>query len=157
MELKELKELIKFISRLDVGEFEIENGDLRIYMSKNKFMNIPEKIEPVALEEKKVLPLAIKKDDELKVVEEENEELVKGYKITAPIVGTFYEAHAPGSEQFARVGDIIKKGQPLCIIEAMKVMNEIEADFECKILKQLVKNGESVEFGQVLYIVESLE
>lgn len=157
MELKELKELIKYISKLDVGEFEIENGDLRIYMSKNRFVNIADKGESSAIVEKKELPIGINKTEDMKAVEDVKEEAVKGYKITSPIVGTFYEAPAPGSEPFVRVGDIVKKGQTLCIIEAMKVMNEIEAEFDCKILNQLVKNGESVEFGQPLYIVESLE
>ena len=157
MELKELRELIKFISKLDVGEFEIENGDLRIYMSKNRLVNIADKGESPAIIEKKELPIEINKMEEIKAVEEVKEDTIKGYKITAPIVGTFYEAPAPGSEPFVRVGNIVKKGQTLCIIEAMKVMNEIEAEFDCKILNQLVKNGESVEFGQVIYIVEPLE
>ena len=157
MELKELRELIKFISKLDVGEFEIENGDLRIYMSKNRLVNIADKGESPAIIEKKELPIEINKMEEIKAVEEVKEDTIKGYKITAPIVGTFYEAPAQGSEPFVRVGNIVKKGQTLCIIEAMKVMNEIEAEFDCKILNQLVKNGESVEFGQVIYIVEPLE
>jgi acetyl-CoA carboxylase biotin carboxyl carrier protein len=157
MDLKELKELIRFISKLEVGEFEIENGDLRIYMSKNSFVNISGKEIPQIIEEKKEPPAEIKVIEEPKVIEEKKEETVKGSKITAPIVGTFYEAPAPGSEPFVRVGDIVKKGQTLCIIEAMKIMNEIEAEFDCKILNQLVKNAESVEFGQVLYIVEPLE
>lgn len=157
MDLKELKELIRFISKLEVGEFEIENGDLRIYMSKSRFVDLPSKEVVQIMDEKKESPVQIKMIEEPKVIEEKKEETMKGSKITAPIVGTFYEAPAPGSEPFVKVGDIVKKGQTLCIIEAMKIMNEIEAEYDCKILNQLVKNGESVEFGQVLYIVEPME
>jgi acetyl-CoA carboxylase biotin carboxyl carrier protein len=158
METKELKELLRFISKLEVEECEIENGDLRIYISKSRNANVYNKIDVPHVEKSSELPVVVGKAEEIKIVEEKKkEEIVQGVKITAPIVGTFYEAPAPGSEPFVKVGDIVKKGQTLCIIEAMKVMNEIEAEFDCKILEQRVKNGESVEFGQVLYIVEPLE
>ena len=147
MDLKELKELIRFISKLEVGEFEIENGDLRIYMSKNSFVNISGKEIPQIIEEKKEPPAEIKVIEEPKVIEEKKEETVKGSKITAPIVGTFYEAPAPGSEPFVRVGDIVKKGQTLCIIEAMKVMNEVKAGMSGTVAEILVENAHPVEFG----------
>ncbi len=77
-----------------------------------------------------------------------------GQVIKSPMVGTFYRSATPGAKSFADVGDEIKTGQPVCIIEAMKIMNEIEADCSGKILQILCENGQAVEFGQPLFIVE---
>ena len=77
-----------------------------------------------------------------------------GQVIKSPMVGTFYRAASPGAKSFVEVGDEIKSGQPVCIIEAMKIMNEIEADCSGKILRILCENGQAVEFGQPLFIVE---
>ena len=70
------------------------------------------------------------------------------------MVGTFYRAGSPGAKPFVELGDTIKEGQPVCIIEAMKIMNEIEADCQGKVLRVLCENGQAVEFGQPLFIVE---
>ena len=77
-----------------------------------------------------------------------------GKVIKSPMVGTFYRAASPGAKPFVEVGDAVKVGQPVCIIEAMKIMNEIEADCEGKIKQMLCENGQAVEFGQPLFIVE---
>jgi len=77
-----------------------------------------------------------------------------GKIIKSPMVGTFYRAASPGAKPFVEVGDAVKVGQPVCIIEAMKIMNEIEADCEGKIKQMLCENGQAVEFGQPLFIVE---
>ena len=77
-----------------------------------------------------------------------------GKVIKSPMVGTFYRAASPGAKPFVEIGDAIKEGQPVCIIEAMKIMNEIEADCSGKILRILCENGQAVEFGQPLFIVE---
>ena len=74
--------------------------------------------------------------------------------IKSPMVGTFYRAASPGAKPFVEIGDQIREGQPVCIIEAMKIMNEIEADYSGKVLRMLCDNGQAVEFGQPLYIVE---
>ncbi|MCS7042357.1 MAG: acetyl-CoA carboxylase biotin carboxyl carrier protein [Bryobacteraceae bacterium] len=74
--------------------------------------------------------------------------------IKSPIVGTFYEAPAPGAEPFVKVGDVIRPGQVLCIIESMKLMNEIEAELSGTIVKRLVENGQPVEYGEVLFLVK---
>jgi acetyl-CoA carboxylase biotin carboxyl carrier protein len=79
---------------------------------------------------------------------------VKGVEVKAPIVGTFYRAPSPDAEPFVKEGDTVKKGQVLCIIEAMKLMNEIESDVSGVVRKILVNNGEPVEYGQVLFIIE---
>jgi len=77
-----------------------------------------------------------------------------GDYILSPMVGTFYEAPSPDSPPFVKVGDIVKKGQTLAILEAMKIMNELEADFDCKIVDILVKNGQAVEYDMPLFAVE---
>jgi acetyl-CoA carboxylase biotin carboxyl carrier protein len=78
----------------------------------------------------------------------------EGQLVKSPMVGTFYRAATPGAKPFVEVGDAVKEGQPVCIIEAMKIMNEIECDVEGKILRILCENGQAVEFGQPLFIVE---
>ena len=77
-----------------------------------------------------------------------------GHVVTSPMVGTFYRASSPGAKAFAEVGDTVKAGQAVCIIEAMKIMNEIEADKDGVISKILVENGKPVEYGQLLFIIE---
>jgi acetyl-CoA carboxylase biotin carboxyl carrier protein len=77
-----------------------------------------------------------------------------GHVVTSPMVGTFYRASSPGAKSFAEVGDVVKEGQAVCIIEAMKIMNEIEADKDGVISKILVENGQPVEYGQPLFVIE---
>jgi len=78
----------------------------------------------------------------------------EGRVIKSPMVGTFYRSASPGSKAFVEIGDAVKEGMPVCIIEAMKIMNEIESDVEGKLLRVLCENGQAVEFGQPLFIVE---
>jgi len=77
-----------------------------------------------------------------------------GHKVLSPMVGTYYEAPAPGSPNFVKIGDQVQAGDTLCIIEAMKMMNQIEADIAGKVVAALAKNGEPVEFGQALFVIE---
>ncbi|HEY5973792.1 MAG TPA: acetyl-CoA carboxylase biotin carboxyl carrier protein, partial [Geobacteraceae bacterium] len=81
---------------------------------------------------------------------------VSGDAVTSPIVGTFYRAPAPDAPPYVEVGQVVEKGQVLCIVEAMKLMNEIEAEFRCRIVKLCKENAEPVEFGETLFIVEKL-
>ncbi len=78
----------------------------------------------------------------------------KGKPITSPIVGTFYRAPAPDAPPYVEVGQVVEKGQVLCIVEAMKLMNEIEAEYRCKIIKICKENAQAVEFGDTLFLVE---
>jgi acetyl-CoA carboxylase biotin carboxyl carrier protein len=77
-----------------------------------------------------------------------------GHVVKSPMVGTFYRSSSPGAKSFAEVGDVVKSGQAVCIIEAMKIMNEIEADQDGTITKILVENGQPVEYGQPLFVLE---
>ena len=87
------------------------------------------------------------------IIDKENLE-TSGYEIKSPMVGTFYEAPSPGSKPFVSVGDVVKKGDVLCIIEAMKMLNQIESDKSGKIKAILVENAQPVEFNQVLFVIE---
>jgi acetyl-CoA carboxylase biotin carboxyl carrier protein len=89
--------------------------------------------------------------------EEEKKEEKKYHVIKSPLVGTFYRAPSPGAPPFVEEGDIVSKGQVLCIIEALKVMNEIESDVDGKVVKILVENGEPVEYGQELFYIEPIK
>lgn len=157
MELKDIRELIRFIDKSEIKEFEYEteNGE-RIYISKKDdtpvFAAAPAAAyapAPAAVAAAPVAPApaAEGKDSGLKGNQVE---------IKTPIVGTFYEAPSPGAEAFVREGDTVKKGQTLCIVEAMKIMNEIEAEFDCKIVRKVGQNAKPVEYGEVIFIAEPL-
>jgi acetyl-CoA carboxylase biotin carboxyl carrier protein len=84
------------------------------------------------------------------------ESSTNGIAINAPMVGTYYSSPSPDSPSFCGIGDIVRKGQTICILEAMKIMNEVEAEFDCKILDILVQNGEPVEYDMPIFIVEKV-
>jgi acetyl-CoA carboxylase biotin carboxyl carrier protein len=158
MDIKELKELVKFIEKSGFSEFEFETDDVRLYLSKlsgtpaqvvTPQMTQPVYQQPLPQEARNVVNEPVKEVEKSEV----NPNLVE---IKSPIVGTFYEAPAPGAPAFVKEGDIVEKGKTLCIIEAMKIMNEIEAEFDCKIVKKIGKNGMPVEYGEVIFLVEKV-
>lgn len=152
MDVKAIKDLVRFIEKTSLGEFEYESETERIYINRQshdspevKYVNVEKPSEEAYTKENGA-------DSQTEVAEEKAE----GEAIKTPIVGTFYEAPNPGAEPFVKEGDSVKKGQTLCIIEAMKIMNEIEAEFDCKILKILGVNGEPVEYGETIFLVEKI-
>ncbi|ADR18147.1 acetyl-CoA carboxylase biotin carboxyl carrier protein [Calditerrivibrio nitroreducens] len=158
MDIKDLKELVKFIEKSGFTEFEYETDNVRVYLSKNVQVGqvIAPQVQPQVVTAAQ--PMTTVQTTE-KVVEKKSEELSGNpnlVEVKSPIVGTFYEAPAPGAEPFVKEGDIVKKGKTLCIIEAMKIMNEIEAEFDCKIVKKVGKNGVPVEFGETIFLVEKV-
>lgn len=157
MDIKELKDLVKFIEKSGFTEFEYETDNVRVYLSKNIQggqivvpQAQPQVIAPV---QQPTVTNTSSADVQNKSTSEPitDSNLIE---VKSPIVGTFYEAPAPGAEPFVKEGDIVKKGKTLCIIEAMKIMNEIEAEFDCKIVKKVGKNGVPVEFGETIFLVE---
>ena len=148
MKISKLKELIKLVEESEIAELEIHRFGTKIRISKGlEGISVP-KVHKT--EEKKIeIGLPPKKEKE-EVVE------VNLIPITAPMVGTFYRAPSPDADSYIEVGDILKKGQVVCIIEAMKIMNEIEAEIGGKVAKVLVENGHPVEYGQHLLLVEPL-
>ena len=146
MDLVKIEGLVKIIENSSLTEFTLKEGDLKITMSK---LDHP----PVVAAGMPVAPApAAPAEAPAAEVKEEDEKLF----ITSPIVGTFYSAPAPDAPAFVKVGDQVKNGQTVCILEAMKLMNEIQSDFDCEIEAVLVSNEQKVEYGQPLFRVKKL-
>ncbi len=155
MNQKELKELIEFLIEKDIAEFELERGDVKV--------KIKRAAEPAPLPDSRYMavhpigaPLAAPSPGAHPPVPAEPaapapEENLHG--VRSPIVGTFYEAPSPGAPPFVKVGDRVEVGQVLCIVEAMKLMNEIECDVAGELVKKLVANGQPIEYGQELFAI----
>src|SRR3954470_8929779 len=162
MNQKELKELIEFLIEKDVAEFELERGDVKVRIKRGapepqhqepRYAAAPPAPAPAPAAPApapKAAPAAKGPAAPAPVADAEQ----AGHQIIrSPIVGTFYESPSPGAPSFAKVGDSVTVGQVLCIIEAMKLMNEIESDFAGELVNRFVANGQPVEYGQPLFAV----
>ncbi len=152
MDLRKLKTLIDLVSESEITELEITEGDGQVRIVKatpnvQTVAYVPEVAAPAAA------PVAAQAPAPAAPAQPEAPE-ISGHVVKAPMVGTFYRAPNPGATPFADVGQSVKEGDPLCIIEAMKLLNEIEADKSGVIKQILVENGEPVEFGQPLFVIE---
>jgi acetyl-CoA carboxylase biotin carboxyl carrier protein len=162
MNQKELKELIEFLIEKDIAEFELERGDVKVRIKRGgepavsasapdtRFFAVHS--APPAAPEAGTAPVAatvsVTPTPEKAPAPEEGLHIVR-----SPIVGTFYESPSPGSPPFVKPGDIVEAGQILCIVEAMKLMNEIESDVAGEIVKNLVANNAPIEYGQELFAI----
>ena len=147
MEIENLLKLIDTVSRSELIGFRYEENGVKLNLSKKKekIQTVQSVFEPIMAEKK----VAVSESDK---VEETTD--IEGEIISSPLVGTYYEAPAEGADPFVKVGDIVKKGQTLAIIEAMKLMNEIESECDGVIKEIMVSNGQPVEFGQPLFRIE---
>ena len=151
MNLDHIKELLDLIADSDVAELEVQDGDEKIRIRRKT--EAPDSPPYVLVTpglggaQSCALPSAASSSASPSA-EAEDEDLVM---VTAPMVGTFYESPSPGSPPFVEIGDEVEKGKTLCIIEAMKLMNEIEAETDGVIVKRYVANGEPIEYGQALF------
>ncbi|MBL8343255.1 MAG: acetyl-CoA carboxylase biotin carboxyl carrier protein [Rubrivivax sp.] len=158
MDLRKLKTLIDLVSESNISELEITEAEGKVRIVKAAAAAMV--AAPMAAQPPPAAPLVMGASGAAAAApaavapEAAAPAEPAGQVIKSPMVGTFYRAASPGSKAFADVGDEIKTGQPVCIIEAMKIMNEIEADCTGKILRILCENGQAVEFGQPLFIVE---
>jgi acetyl-CoA carboxylase biotin carboxyl carrier protein len=158
MNQKELKELIEFLIEKDIAEFELERGDVKVKikrggdhtvvyapaeMPRSMVASVPESRQPASAAAPAVSSSAAP-------VEAPAEDL---HMVKSPIVGTFYEAPSPGAPPFVKVGDAVEVGQVLCIVEAMKLLNEIESDVAGEIVKKMGSNGQPIEYGQELFSI----
>ena len=159
MNQKELKELIDFLIERNIAEFELERGDVKVRVKRGLDSEHPAHqvvaVAPVvssvpAAHPHLPAPPLSPPPPHTPPAEAEDLHLVK-----SPIVGTFYESPAPGTAPFVKPGDMVQAGQVLCIIEAMKLMNEIEADVSGEVVKQLVANSRPVEYGQPLFAIRA--
>lgn len=144
MDIQEMKELIQAVSNSNIDKFKFENDEYKITLEKNEAKIVTSEDLPKVQE---VCTVAAPEKDTDKAQ-------VEGNQITAPLVGTFYAAPAEDADPFVSVGDTVKKGQVIGIVEAMKLMNEVESDYEGTVTDILVENGEMVEYGQPLIIVQ---
>lgn len=149
MDLEKIEGLVKIIENSSLTEFTLREGNLKITMSK---LEHPPVVAAGAPMMPPPMPASPVVEETAKDEEEEEEKLF----ITSPIVGTFYSAPAPDAPAFVKVGDQVKNGQTVCILEAMKLMNEIQSDFDCEIEAVLVSNEQKVEYGQPLFRVKKL-
>ena len=153
MNLKELKELIEMLKDTDISEVEIERSGVKVKLRKGGDVTyhhaMPRMDHPPAAIVAPAAPLA-------PAAAEKPVEPVKTnqIKVTSPIVGTFYRSSSPDKPPYVETGDTVKNGQVLCIIEAMKLMNEIESETAGKIVQILVESGQPVEYGQPLFVIE---
>lgn len=162
MDLKLVKKLLDLISDSDVDEVSIEEGEFKLKVKKNTESASPamhyqlpaQPQQPAAAPEPPSQPTASAGSPEQSSEEDASGTQPNGETVKSPIVGTYYEAASPDSDPFIQVGDHIDKGQTLCIVEAMKIMNEIDAEFSGTIQKILVENGQPVEFDQPLFIIK---
>jgi oxaloacetate decarboxylase alpha subunit len=153
MNIKEIKEMINLMNDNGLVELEIEKEGMRIRLKKTssgtEFMQ-----SPIVVTQEKMISEARDRDNESAQAKDAAQ--AKTAEIKAPMVGTFYRAPAPEAPPYAEVGQVVDVGQVICIIEAMKLMNEIKAEVKGKILEILVDNAEPVEFGQPMFLIEPL-
>ena len=171
MNLKEIRELIEFLKEQDIAEFELERGDVKVRIKRGAepassthethYVTVPQAVTALPTHVSDLpasvlgttsaeAPRAAEKQKQPEPPAEENLHVVK-----SPIVGTFYESPSPGAPPFVKPGDKVALGQVLCIVEAMKLMNEIESDAAGEIVKMLVTNNQPIEYGQPLYAIRT--
>ena len=159
MNQKEIKELIEFLIEKDIAEFELERGDVKVRDQTRpastavapapRYVTVPTALRLAPDAGRLAVPrLSSRVAPAAAPAPEERLHIVR-----SPIVGTFYESPSPGSPPFMKVGDMLEVGQVLCIVEAMKLMNEIECDAAGEIVKKLVANGQPIEYGQELFAI----
>ncbi len=166
MTIEEIRELIHVVCSSGIAELEVQRGENRVWIKRTAGAVVTEMAAPgmpaaAAAAVPAVPPLAPAPDSVTVAAPQAapppgTPDLTDPtlQPVKSPIVGTFYEAPAPGAEPFVRVGDVIQPGKVLCIIESMKLMNEIEAEISGTIVKRLVENGQPVEYGEVLFLVK---
>jgi acetyl-CoA carboxylase biotin carboxyl carrier protein len=149
MDLRKLKTLIDLVSESNISELEIAEADGKVRIVK---AGAP---TPAGTPGPPVFHAAAPVAAPLAAADATGEAaLPTGHVVKSPMVGTFYRSASPGSDAFVEVGSAVKQGEPICIIEAMKIMNEIEADSSGTIREILCENGAAVEFGQPLFVIE---
>ena len=153
MDLRKLKKLIDLVEESGIAELELTEGEEKVKISRqNQIAQIPFQ-QPQQPQQTSPAPQPVEGIKEDKV-EDTKTIPPKGKKINSPMVGTFYRASSPDAPPFIDIGSTVKKGDTLCIIEAMKILNEIESDQDGVIKQILIENGQPVEFGEALFIIE---
>jgi acetyl-CoA carboxylase biotin carboxyl carrier protein len=145
MDLRKLKKLIDLVQESGIGEIEITEGEEKVRISRQGPGSTPVIMTAPAMQQMPVAALPAAPEPPAEPT---------GHTLKSPMVGTFYRAPSPGAPSFVEVGQSVSKGQTLCIIEAMKLLNEIESDVSGTVKAILVENGQPVEYGQALFVIE---
>jgi len=157
MELKDLKSLIKMVTETDITEFKMENDKGKLFIKRGPDKEFIHMTAPAAASVSAPLaapvPVASQTSAPVPAAEGAND---KFEAVASPIVGTFYRKPSPEASPFVAVGDVVEAGQVLCLVEAMKLFNEIEAEFKCKIVEIVKDDATPVEYGETLFLVERL-
>ena len=152
MDFEEIKQILALVKEHELAEFELSHQDFKIRIRKDSITAPVAAVQvPVAPPAALAAPVASAVASPAPQVEDGEELAV----VTSPIVGTFYQAPEPGAKAYATVGDVVKKGQVLCIIEAMKLMNEIESEYDGEVVKVFVDNGKPVQYGERLFAIRA--
>jgi acetyl-CoA carboxylase biotin carboxyl carrier protein len=147
MDLRKLKTLIDLVSESNVSELEITEAEGKVRIVKGGVAMVQQYAPPVPVMAPAAMPAQA-------AVADVAEPVASGHLVKSPMVGTFYPSSSPGAKAFVEVGDEIKVGETICIIEAMKILNEIEADKSGTVTKVMCDNGQAVEYGQPLFVIE---
>ena len=153
MDLRKLKTLIDLVSESGVAELEITEGDDRVRIVNRNGAAPVQVHQPVTVAQPMPVPAPAPEAAPAPAPAPAAPQQT-GTPLASPMVGTFYRAPSPGADPFVKTGDTVKKGQVVCIIEAMKLLNEVEADMDGTVKEVCVENGQPVEFGQSLFIIE---
>ena len=154
MDLRKLKTLIDLVSESNISELEITEAEGKVRIVKAGAPPAPTQMMTYAMPQSMPPPAEAARAAPAVAVEPEAPVAEAGHVVSSPMVGTFYRASSPGGKPLVEVGSSVKEGEPVCIIEAMKIMNEIEATHAGTITKVLCENGQPVEFGQPLFVIE---
>jgi acetyl-CoA carboxylase biotin carboxyl carrier protein len=156
MDLRKLKTLIDLVSESGISELEVTEGEGKVRIVKNAapvYMQAPQQFAPQVQAPAGQPQFAASGEAGAPAAATPAAAAQQGHVVTSPMVGSFYRAPSPGADPFVQVGDTVKEGQTLCIIEAMKLLNEIEADKAGVVKEILVENGQAVEYGQPLFVI----
>ncbi len=156
MQLDDITRIIELFDSTQTTKLHIQKGDFFLKLEKGFTPNKPTQAsEPLITPQETFTPVISEATNKIIAHKQETPYTHnKGENITSPMVGTFYRSPSPGAPAYVNVGDKVKKGQTLAIIEAMKIMNEIEAEFDCQIIEILPSDGQPVEYGSPLFVVE---
>ena len=154
MDLRKLKTLIDLVSESNISELEITEADGKVRIVKSDGNPVVAAMPMVQAQPMAAAPAPAAAAPAAAAPVAAAPAVETGHAVKSPMVGTFYRASSPNAKPFAELGQQVKEGEPICIIEAMKIMNEIEADKSGTVTKILVENGQPVEFGQPLFIIE---
>jgi acetyl-CoA carboxylase biotin carboxyl carrier protein len=156
MDFKEIRELIRVFDKSELNKLKVKEGEFEISMQRGFESGVTTVTTSAPMAQAAYNNAAPVINAAPVASEATVSSLAVGDTILSPMVGTYYSSPSPESPAFVKVGGTIKKGQTLCILEAMKIMNEVEAEFDCKILEILVKDGSPVEYDMPIFIVEKI-